>query len=190
MQATPTQGDELATEVTDALTDTSKSYRHTVLRLLRSVPARHLRGLRRVVLRDSRSLTPAEIQKRRRRERPLLGTYYPRSRSSSASIDLFMDAVLGGWPRWLLRLPCVRDTLIARVLFHEIAHHVLHSTAPQLKGAEASADAWAREMSRTFFRRRYWYLVPVLAPSRLLWSVVRRLLKEQRQAPRRRPPAS
>jgi len=54
------------------------------------------------------------------------------------------------------------------VLFHEIGHHMHRTRAPEFKEREDVADSWEKRLSRVFFRKRYWYLMPVVY---LLWPL-------------------
>lgn len=75
-------------------------------------------------------------------------------------------------PRPLSRLQFVRDVVMARILFHEVGHH-LQATAQSLRReAESGAEAWRVRLSRIHFRRHYWFLRPIV---RLLAPVQRRL---------------
>lgn len=86
-----------------------------------------------------------------------------------------MDKTIEDYPRWLLCLGVVRDSLIAKVLFHEWGHHLHYTQAPEFRDKEDVADEWARKLSRSYLRRRYWYLIPVAAMFRFVtWASGRR----------------
>ncbi len=64
-------------------------------------------------------------------------------------------------PDFMWKMPIFRYLRIAKVIYHEIGHHIHVVHRPVYKGKEDVADYWSRRLSRAFFRRRYWYLVPV-----------------------------
>jgi hypothetical protein len=150
--------------------------RRAVERLLSHVPAMYVAGLDRVVLRDSATLTSKEKQKRKSRKgKALLGTYYHGTSSSKAYIDLFVDEISHHWYVWMLRVPLLRDLLLAKVLFHELGHHVHRRIVPGHGDAELAAEKWRRELTRQVLGRRYWYLLPLLkAAARVLPASKRR----------------
>jgi hypothetical protein len=126
------------------------------------------------VLRDSAGLTPSEKRRQHRAKGHPLGFYCPESRSSVASIHLFLDAIFGGCPAWLLRVRLIREALIAKVLYHEIGHHLQHTVAPKHRGREADADEWSKHLGRRHFRRRYWWVRPLLPFLRLMAAAIRK----------------
>jgi hypothetical protein len=134
---------------------------------LGTVPNAFLLGLELVVLRDSESLTRRERNQKvksrsgRVRKTSLRGVYYGRSKLSGARIELIMDRLLGAWPEWMARIPFFRSMMIARILFHEVGHHIQQSR--RIPGSEEkAADQWSEEFTRRFLRRQYWYLQPFL----------------------------
>ena len=143
-----------------------------VRRLLRSVPGRYLAGLRSVVLTTTGTLNRARRRQTTRsrgkkvRVATCAGLYHHASRGEPAWIELFVDTVVESTPRLLLRLPLWRDLEISSVLFHELGHHIHETLDPEHREPEVVAEAWCRRLSRAYFRRRYWYLVPLVVALR------------------------
>jgi len=138
-----------------------------VERLLAGVPQQFLGGLVEVVVRDTSRLSRREtrkVNKGGRKGLDLWGTYHPPHGGRAATIDLFLDRILGGAPVWLVRLPFYRDILLSKALYHEIGHHIHRRVRPEHAPPEQAAERWRRQLSRTYFRRRYWYLLPFLKP--------------------------
>jgi hypothetical protein len=119
-----------------------------------------------VTLRDAGSLTRDERRKRKKAgpSRRLLGTYYGPTPREPAHIDLFVDAIFDGWSTHLSSIPPVRDILLGKVLYHELGHHLHGVVQPEHRDREVVAEEWRRKLLGTYFRRTYWYLLPVLWP--------------------------
>lgn len=58
---------------------------------------------------------------------------------------------------------------IADILFHEVGHHLDLSLVSPGRGGELPANEWRKQLSRALFRKRYWYLVPIVKP---IWKVI------------------
>jgi hypothetical protein len=136
--------------------------RETVERLLLGVPAADLKGLAAVRLRSREDLSRAERLKRQKAgtTRRLLGTYYhARPNQPGASIDLFIDEIAEAWPfRLLLRLRFFRDVALARVLYHELGHHVDARVSPGTRSKEAHAERYRKSVTRQYFGQSYPWL--------------------------------
>jgi hypothetical protein len=93
-----------------------------------------------------------------------LGKYHRASKPDGAAwIELVVDAITEQLPSPLSWLQLARDLVFARVLYHEVGHH-LHVTKRSLgRHGEATAEAWRRRLSRAHFRRHYWYVLPILS---------------------------
>ena len=79
---------------------------------------------------------------------------------------------------WYFRIPIIRVSEFAEVLFHEIGHHIHAVHKPVYDGKENVAEAWSNKLVRRFIRGRYWYALPVLYPlakvcELVLWIVNR-----------------
>ncbi len=59
-------------------------------------------------------------------------------------------------------VPFVRDILLARVLFHELGHHIHRTLRRQAGEAEDVAEEWARKLMVIYVRRKYWYAIPLI----------------------------
>jgi hypothetical protein len=151
--------------------------RRSVERLIAGIPPEYLAGLEKIVLRDSSVLTPHE--KKKRAQRPgqvLLGTYHRGRGETRSYIDLFATEIAEdtGSLRWL---SLWADLVVSRVLYHEIGHHIHRHIRPEHRDPETVASEWRRTLTRHYFRRRYWYLVPVVTPVvRTLIYVLKRLV--------------
>ena len=178
-------------EVVEAYRDYVPSFdvRRSVLRLLSTVDERHTHGIRAVVLTNIDALS-RQVRRRKTKSRgrkigldQVAGLYHPAWKGELAWIELFIDQILDGCPRWVLRFPVVRDTMLAQTLFHEIGHHIHKTQAPVHDEQEDVADAWTRRLGRQYFPRVYWYLVPVFRVLVPAYKWVRRL--QSRLAARR-----
>lgn len=148
--------------------------------LLESVPSNYLAGLTTIVLTNQSALTRDQRRQKvwgRNRKYPLAearGAYYEATRSRSASVWLMVDNILKSEPLWVLRAPFVRYNALSTVLYHEIGHHIHALHRPVYEGKENVAEDWSRKLSRRFYRRRYWYLMPVAYPASLLLKLAKR----------------
>jgi len=127
----------------------------SVRRLLTNVPVDAVSGLESIVLSDS------DRYATRTRRESALSFYHQQTRDRFSWIELLIDNIFRDFPRWLLVVPLLRETLLAKPLFHEIGHHRDARIGGMRAGAqERRADVWATEMSQQYFGRRYWYLKP------------------------------
>ena len=137
---------------------------------LASTQPKYLSGLRVVVLRDVASLTRRERRSffvsgdGRGRVGQSRGLYYAAFGHTPARIELFVDNILGEWKPWLLRVTFLRKAILARVLFHELGHHIDAVVEPK-KRTEASANRWSRRLTLEYLRKhhRYCYLAAAFA---------------------------
>ncbi|HLJ57202.1 MAG TPA: hypothetical protein VKT77_19355 [Chthonomonadaceae bacterium] len=79
-------------------------------------------------------------------------------------IQLLVDNLLPRRPGWQFRFLFVRGAWIARVLYHEIGHHIHRTKLPVYEEREDVADRWRDYLLRVFIRRRFWYLRPIGKP--------------------------
>jgi hypothetical protein len=105
------------------------------------------------------------------------GAYYAASRNFPATVWLYVDNILRSEDRRLLRMPILRYSALATVLYHEIGHHIHAVHKPVFEGKEDVAEEWSRRLSGRFYRRRFWYLVPVLYPLALFRKLTRKIKK-------------
>jgi hypothetical protein len=137
-------------------------FARSVRRLLHSVPSKYLTGLDCVILRDSGGLTTEEKKKSGADSGTSpRGAYYRGNGGTPPRIHLFIDN-MAQWSKRPLQLPVMRDFIIAKTLFHELGHHIQNRIEPRHKSHEAAAKEWARELTRSFLRKKYWYWVPIM----------------------------
>jgi len=92
-----------------------------------------------------------------------------------AWIELFVDKLdTGIYQFWWI--PLLREMAFAWVLFHEIGHHIDYTIKPEFREKEDAADDWGKKLFKNFFRKEYWYLIPVRKPlARLVKAFARSL---------------
>jgi hypothetical protein len=54
------------------------------------------------------------------------------------------------------------------LLFHQLGHHIHRVHRPEYEGKENVADKWSKRLTRKFMSKRYWYLLPTVAPIALI----------------------
>lgn len=138
--------------------------RPTVERLLASIPAGHLSGLGTVVLTDAAAIGAGKtrrVEGRKYSRNACLGFYRRKQGGTPASIEIVVDNALDGWPAFVFALNLSRDLVLARVLFHELGHHLDAAIGAAAPSGEAAAEDWNRRLGRLYFRRRYWWLRPI-----------------------------
>jgi hypothetical protein len=59
----------------------------------------------------------------------------------------------------------VAFTVIGRVLFHELGHHIHLTTRPEFKEKEDVADDWSKRLMRNAVRRRHRFMRPFIRPA-------------------------
>jgi hypothetical protein len=149
--------------------------------LLRSVPNRYLCGLRLVRLAAASELSRGRRRshtKSRGRKVPIdcaAGLYHAACKNAPATIELFIDNMYRGVPRWVLFIPLFRRLFLASTLYHEIGHHIHRTMQPEHTEREDVADRWSGRLGRRFLYRRYWYLMPLIYPVVALGRAYRRL---------------
>lgn len=83
-----------------------------------------------------------------------LGRYHRGEKGKNAWIEIFVDRIFDGWERgFWLKLPLVRDFLLAPVLFHEIGHHVHARIRPEFQEREDVADRWQVKLETIYYRK-------------------------------------
>jgi hypothetical protein len=144
--------------------------------LLEAVPSKYLAGLTTIVLTNKSALTRDQRRQKvwgRNRKYSLAearGAYYEATRHRTASVLLLVDNILQYERPWVLRA-------LSTVLYHEIGHHIHAVHRPVFEGKENVAEDWSRKLSRFFYRRRYWYLIPVGYPASLILRAAKRIKK-------------
>jgi hypothetical protein len=129
--------------------------RGSVERLLLGIPSKYLIGLDAVILRDTGGFTRSERKKSQKDPtRALLGCYHRARRVTPPRIHLFVDNILDDGGSLWLRIPLIRDILLAKTLFHEVGHHIQEHIAPEYRERETTADAWSMRLSAHYFSAR------------------------------------
>jgi hypothetical protein len=77
-------------------------------------------------------------------------------------------------PRWLFRIPSVQFIVIGEVFYHELGHHIHRTVRPEFRESEDVAESWRKNLSGSFIRKRYWYLLPVLLASARIYRRLRK----------------
>lgn len=87
--------------------------------------------------------------------------YNQASKDAPAWIEIFVDNCTRSLPRSSLRVPVFADMVLGEVLFHEIGHHIHYTQAPEFREREDVAEDWKKRLSKIYFRKRYWYFLPI-----------------------------
>lgn len=152
--------------------------------LLKTVPPSYLMGLQTIILTNQaaqpRNKKQQKVWSRNRKIRLVdaLGYYSPATRSARATIHLNIDNIVKHTHPGELGTPVLRYDPLARVLYHEIGHHIHAEHNPTYQGKENVAEDWSKRLSQSFYRTRYWYFY-------LLADSVRFLTKLSRSIGRR-----
>jgi hypothetical protein len=152
--------------------------------LLTYVPPVYLSGLSEIILTNTGNLS-----RTRRRERVAAGLRVPEVgglyhqvwKGQSARIEIFIDNVLRGWPKFVVKIPFFRNLALGEALYHELAHHIQVTLKPDDSEKEDFARKWELKLSRTFIRRRYWYLHPFIFLTSIVAKLVMRLMRTTRR---------
>jgi hypothetical protein len=159
-----------------------------VRELIAPVPEKYLRGLRKILLVNSGSLSRRDrvgklwSRKHKVGKARIRGLYY--YNNGAPWIEIRVDQTIDQWKgnsSGGLWIPLVRDLCIGHVLYHELGHHIHRVVRPEFQEKEDVADDWARKLNANFIRKRYWYLLPLLLPV----SWVLRRLKPTKRSTRR-----
>ena len=136
--------------------------RSAIEKLLSAVPEEFQAGLVSVVLTNSDSVGKGKTRRvkgRKYRQRSCGGFYHPRHKGERPWIEVVVDNTLGDTPPLLLRIPLIRELMLAGTLFHELGHHLDATVGAPAPSGEAAAEAWRKRLSRSYFRKHYWYLI-------------------------------
>jgi hypothetical protein len=140
----------------------------TIVKLLAGVPSQYLSGLRSVVLTNASAIGRGKTRRvagKKYARSDCFGFYHPKTRGEQPWIEIVVDNIVAHWfnrgaSRLLSAIPFVRDTVFARVLYHEVGHHIERIIGAPAPAGEAAAEAWYDRLRRLYFRKRYWYLRP------------------------------
>lgn len=144
----------------------------TVQVLLEYVPPEDLAHLESIVLTNTAALSRRKKRQRSSSQAPLsrvLGRYYQRWKGEPAHIELYVDNSLEGASWYDLRLPVFRNWMFAKILYHEIGHHVQVISNAQRVKKEDFAERYAARLLKRFCQERYGHLRPWTKP--IFWSL-------------------
>jgi hypothetical protein len=170
--------------------------RRIVEDLLEYLPANYLRELHKIILINQSALTRDQRRQKiwgRRHKYRLAeakGAYYQATNSSLATVWLFVDNILKSQPPWVLKTPLLCYSEFGEVLYHEIGHHIHAVHKPVHEGQEDVAEDWSKKLWWEFFRRKYWYLIPIRYPLLLLTKLAMRILQSVQDARRTKTASS
>lgn len=139
----------------------------TVQVLLEYVPLEDLAHLESIVLTNTAALSRKRKRERRSSGAPLsrvLGRCYQRWKDQPAYIELYVDNILGDVSWYDLRLPMFRNLMFAKILYHEIGHHVQVISNAKLVKEEVFAEKYAVRLKKRLSRERYGHLRPWFKP--------------------------
>jgi hypothetical protein len=167
-------------------------FKRTIETLLRYVPPEYLIGLKSIVLTNRAGLTrnkrKQKVWSRNRKVRlaEALGSYSHSTKSSPATVWLYVDNIVEAGFAWWYSVPVLRYVVAGKVLYHEIGHHIHATHRPVHEHRENVADDWSNKLRRDFYRRHYRYIFPVFyVLARLSLPIFRRLEKTDRFRPRK-----
>ncbi|HEY6129186.1 MAG TPA: hypothetical protein VIW23_13490 [Candidatus Acidoferrum sp.] len=149
------------------------SLKRDVEMLVSYVPQKYLVGLKTIILTNKAGMTRDKRRQKvwSRNHKILLsdarGSYSAATRSSAASVSLYVDNIVESDPDWFRTLPVFGHGTLAHVLYHEIGHHIHRAIRPVYKEKEDVADDWSGRLWGNFCRKHYWYMFP------LLWLLAR-----------------
>jgi hypothetical protein len=150
--------------------DPPANFKQVVETLLAYVPPKYLVGLKTIILTNSSALSRDQRRQktwsrnRKVRLSECRGSYSRATKSSPATVWLYVDNIVRDLPGWMTRPPLLRYMVPSDVLYHEIGHHIHTVHKPIHEEREDVAVEWSRKLWSHFLRKRYWYLMPVLYP--------------------------
>ncbi|MCD4811300.1 hypothetical protein K8R14_01690 [bacterium] len=142
----------------------------SVERIVASIPSKRLAGLNTIILTNTKALNNKKRrQKTKSRKRKValnncLGWYIQKWDRNPAYIELLIDNIYQGYPKWVHFFNFIHDLPIASTLFHEVGHHIHKTQAPEFNDKEDVANKWGRKLYRKYCMNRYWYIIIPLYP--------------------------
>jgi len=146
---------------------------NVVRKLLEPIPDKYLRGLDCIVLTSESSLSRKDrvgkvwARKRKFDKSQVRGRYHSAWQGRLPWIEIRVDKTIEGWgkaPSWLWHLPILPSLCIGEVLYHELGHHIHDCVHPEYREKEDVADNWRKKLMANLFRKKYWYLLPIVIP--------------------------
>ena len=139
--------------------------------LIRCVKPEYLAGLASIVITNSSSLSREERRRRvkSRNHKVLLaerrGFYQPASHDQEAYIQLKADMIIP--VRWIKSRDWFLDPLryrlvFARVLYHEIGHHIHFTQRPKYRGIENVAEKHMHRLLKRMLLKRWYLYLPAI----------------------------
>jgi hypothetical protein len=166
-----------------------------IVNLLSKLPKQYLSGLQSVVLTNAMAIgrgKTCRVNGKKYIRHECLGFYHPKKKGEAPWIEIVVDNVIAAFfashmPHILWRLPVVRNMRFADTLFHEIGHHLDYTLGAPARSGEAAAEEWKKRLLRSYARKHYWYLVPLMRYA--LAPVLKLLMAILKGAARRREAA-
>src|SRR5882762_160352 len=158
-------------------------FKQVVETLLAYVPPKYLVGLKKIILTNSSALSRDQRKQKtwsrnhKVRLSECRGSYFRATKSSSATVWLYVDNIVRHEPAWIARVPLLRYMEPSNVLYHEIGHHIHATSKPAYKECEDVAEEWRRKLLGNFARKRFWYLRPLF----LCFGLASRAVKSIKQ---------
>ena len=157
----------------------------SVVNALSICTAGELAGLKYVLIRDSSSLSSMERKERVRsrgglvNKKRIVGLYRHATRREPAGLELFIDKIFSSYPGWFFSLEALRTLFLAKVLFHEVGHH-LQATRRVKGNPEKVADSFRDDLMKRLGRSRYRWLIWIRWPLRWIARLLRALFLSER----------
>ena len=127
------------------------------------MPPQDLAHLKEIILTNTGALSRERKRHRGSSGAPIsriLGRYSQRWKGQPAYIEIFVNNILEDVSWFDRRIPVLRNSMFAKVLYHEIGHHVQMISNSKLVKKEAFADEYALRLRRRFAQHRYRHIRP------------------------------
>ncbi len=105
------------------------------------------------------------------------GVYNQKWHDGPATIQLFVDNIIGNKPIWIFKILFFRRLIFAEVLFLKLWHHILYTAATEFKDREDVAEVCRKRLTKEYNNKRYRYLKPLKPLLRFLLFVISLLIK-------------
>ena len=164
-------------------------FQPTVERLVQSLDAQHMAGLRSIVLSSSAAIgrgKTGRVKGRKYQRSDCRGFYHPSWRGEQPWIELVVDNIVTAHSTSLLRWQLFRDLFVAQTLYHEVGHHLQETVGSAAHSGEASAEDWQERLGKLHGRKHYWYPRPMRPVIRAAMWFLRRIATRKRTQSGRR----
>ena len=148
---------------------------------MRGIPQKYIGGLKTIVVRESTTLnhkrrrSKTYLRKVKVKIKECLGLYHQKWNREPAWIELFIDNIYDGVPKFVLFIPFFRELILAQVLHHEIGHHIHYTKIPEFKEKEDVAEKWTGKLFNYYFWHTYWYILGPLYPFLKIYKYRRKI---------------